>query len=99
MEVFTMENESQRRRRPKRERQDWNPHWILKILYGIWMFCFGAAKIAIGAVATVLMIVLVCGFVFIGILGEYLESDVLPESVNYEITGISDLERLPMFIM
>ena len=88
-----MDNESRKRRRPKRERQDWNPHWSLKILYGIWMFCFGAVKIAIGAVATVLMILLVCGFVFVGILGEYLESDVLPESVNYEITGISDLEQ------
>ena len=93
LEVFTMDNESRKRRRPKRERQDWNPHWSLKILYGIWMFCFGAVKIAIGAVATVLMILLVCGFVFVGILGEYLESDVLPESVNYEITGISDLEQ------
>ncbi len=88
-----MENESRKRRRAKKPRQEWEPHWILKILYGLWMTLFGAAKIALGAVATVLMIVLVCGFVFVGILGEYLESDVLPESMNYEISGISDLEQ------
>ena len=91
-----MENESQnvrRPRRPKRQRQEWNPHWILKILYGLWMAFFGAVKIALGAVATVLMIVVVCGFVFVGILGEYLEGDVLPESMNYEISSAADLEQ------
>ncbi len=87
-----MENESGKRRRVKKPRQDWNPHWLLKILYGAWMTVFTLAKIALGAIATVLMIVLVCGFVFVGILGEYLESDVLPESADYEF-NISDLEQ------
>ena len=87
-----MENESGKRKRVKRQRQNWNPHWSLKILYGLWLTLVGAAKIALGAVATVLMIVLVCGFVFVGILGQYLESDVLPESANYEF-NVSDLEQ------
>ena len=40
-----------------------------------------AVKVAITAVATVLMIGIVCGFVFIGILGNYLQDDVLPEAM------------------
>ena len=89
---YNMEKESGKKKRAKRQRQDWNPHWLLKILYALWMTVLAAAKIAVGAVATVLLIVLVCGFVFVGILGQYLESDVLPESANYEF-NVSDLEQ------
>ena len=39
-----------------------------------------ALKIAVGAAATVLLIVVVCGFVFAGILGDYLEKDILPNA-------------------
>ena len=80
-------------RRNARPRQEWNPHWSLKVLGGIWAALFGLVKIALGAAATVLMILLVTGFVFVGILGQYLESDILPESEDYVITGISDLEQ------
>ena len=73
-----MDNESNKKRRNPKPRQEWNPHWIVKVLYGIWTVLFSAFKIAVGAVATVLMIVLVCGFVFVGILGDYLEEDILP---------------------
>ena len=58
-----MEKENNSRRRVKKPRQDWKPHWIVRVLYGLWMTCFGAAKIALGALVTVLLIVLVCGFV------------------------------------
>ncbi len=87
-----MENESNKKRRIPKPRQDWNPHWILKILYSLWMFVFAAFKIALGAVATVLLICLVCGFVFVGILGDYLEKDVLPESADY-VFNIADQEQ------
>ncbi len=88
-----MENESdKRRRRTKKPRQEWKPNWLLRILYGLWMAAFTVAKIALGAVATVLMIILVCGFVFVGILGDYLEEDVLPESANYEF-NIAEQEQ------
>ena len=87
-----MDNESNKRRRNQKPRQEWNPHWILKTLYGIWAVLFSVFKIALGAVATVLMIVLVCGFVFVGILGDYLEEDILPESANYEF-NIADQEQ------
>ena len=92
LEVIVMENEKSKRRRARKPRQNWNPHWTLKLLYGLWMACFGAVKIAIGAVVTVLLIVLVCGFVFVGILGDYLQKDVLPESAQYEF-NIADKEK------
>ena len=87
-----MENENIRRRRTRKPRQNWNPHWLVKLLYGLWMAAFSAVKIAIGAVVTVLLILLVCGFVFVGILGDYLEKDVLPESADYEF-NIADMEQ------
>ena len=40
----------------------------------------GIVKIAAGAAATVALIFVVCGFVFAGILGDYLQSDILPEA-------------------
>ena len=73
-----MDNSNNRRR--GRPRQKWDPHWSLKLLYGIWSTALAALKIAAGAVATVLLICVVCGFVFVGILGNYLKDDVLPEA-------------------
>ncbi|MBQ7801165.1 MAG: transglycosylase domain-containing protein [Oscillospiraceae bacterium] len=73
-----------RRRRKSKPRQEWNPHWLLKLLYALWSACFAVVKIALGAVATVLLICIVCAFVFVGILGNYLQDDVLPEA-NYSL--------------
>ena len=73
-----MDNSSNRKK--NRPRQEWNPHWTLKILYGLWTTALSLLKIAAGALATVLLICLVCGFVFVGILGNYLQDDVLPEA-------------------
>ena len=70
--------------RNHKPRQEWNPHWLLKLLYGIWSVAVGLVKIAAGAVATVALIGLVCVFVFIGILGNYLQEDILPEA-NYNL--------------
>ena len=75
-----MDNSSQNNRKKGRPRQKWNPHWSLKLLYGLWSTAVAALKIALGAVATVLLICVVCGFVFVGILGNYLQDDVLPEA-------------------
>ena len=60
--------------RKNKQRQEWNPHWLLKILYGIWYLAVAAVKVAAGAVATVVLIALVCMFVFVGILGNYLQA-------------------------
>jgi len=62
------------------------------------MFVFGAAKIAIGAVATVLIICVICGLVFVGALGDYLQSDILPnadmDKENYSLDQTSTLYYL-----
>ena len=68
-------------KRGRKPRQDWNPHWALKILYGMWAMAMAAVKVAVTAVATVLMVGIVCAFVFVGILGSYLQDDVLPEAM------------------
>ncbi len=60
--------------------QQWNPNWLLKLLYHIWMILFTAAKVVLGAGATVLMILLICGLVLAGMLGDYLEKDIIPNS-------------------
>lgn len=73
-------------------RQEWKPNAFVRILYSCWMAVFSAFKIALGAVATVLLIVLVCGLVFIGILGDYLQNDILTQSQSYEL-NISDLDQ------
>ncbi len=64
----------------KPERQAWKPNWFLQLLYRIWRIAFGAAKIAAGAAATVAMIAIICCLVFAGILGDYLQNDILPEA-------------------
>jgi len=63
-----------------RFRGSWDGRKLMQILYRVWMVIFAAAKIAIGAACTVLLIGLVCCFVLMGILGDYLESDILPSA-------------------
>ncbi len=62
-------------------------------LHKIWLGVFAGLKVAAGALATVLLIVIVCGFVFVGQLGDYLESDILPSAglvlENYEMDAPS----------
>ena len=67
-------------RKKKPERQSWKPHWMPDAVYKIWLAAFAIIKIALGAVATVLLIAVVCGFVFLGILGAYLEDDIIPDA-------------------
>ena len=87
-----MANNENKKKRTKKVRQEWKPHWLLRLLYGLWSAALSAVKIALGAVVTVLLIVLVCGFVFVGILGDYLQNDILVESQDYEMT-ITDLDQ------
>ena len=37
-------------------------------------------KVAVGAAATVLLILIICGFTFMGTLGDYLQEDILPDA-------------------
>lgn len=85
--------EQKKDRKKKAPRQSWKPHWLPDTLYKVWLAVFAMIKIAMGALATVFLIVVVCGFVFIGILGEYLQEDILPDSEmvkeNYEMDETS----------
>ena len=59
-------------------RQNWKMPKALKILRGIWAGVYSLLKIALGAVATVLLVGIVCGFIFLFTLGDYLEGDIAP---------------------
>lgn len=80
-------------RRKKVPRQAWKPHWLPESVYRIWRGVFGVLKVAMFAVLTVLMICMVCAFVFAGLLGDYLQEDILPDSEivkeNYDLDETS----------
>lgn len=60
--------------------QSWTPHVALRIAYKVWRVIFALTKVAAGALATILLIGLISGFVFAGMLGDFLQEDVLPEA-------------------
>ena len=73
------------KRRKKPERQNWHPNFLLRIVYRIWRIALSALKIAVAAVATVLLIGVICGFVFASMLGQYLQDDIIPlAQINLE---------------
>lgn len=71
----------------KTVRQDWKPHWVLGLLQKIWMVIFSGFKIMAGALATVLLVVVVCGFAFVGVLADYLQDDIIPSASNVDLGG------------
>ena len=82
-----MANEKKNRKRVKKPRQEWNPHWIIKLLYTVFSVALSAFKIAVGAAVTVALILIVCGIVFVGALGVYLQEDILTEAADWSIDG------------
>lgn len=61
-------------------RQQWKPSRLFLLLKGIWIGAYSALKIAVAAFATVMVIGVVSLLVFVGVLGDYLENDVLPNA-------------------
>lgn len=79
-----MANDNSRKKRSeKKVRQNWNPHWLIKLLFTLVSVCISAIKIAIGAAATVAIICIVSGLVFVGALGDYLQDDILTDAANW----------------
>lgn len=74
------EKENIRKKKKKEPRQDWKPHWVPASLYRIWRVLFSALKVAAVALVTVFLIVIVCGFVLVGLVGTYLQDDILVDS-------------------
>lgn len=72
-----MTNENNGRRK-RVVRQSWKPGVFLNTLHGVWTAAYSVLKIALGALATVLVIGVVCVFAFMGILANYLKTDILP---------------------
>lgn len=55
-------------------------HWSVDSMLRVWKIAFSVLKVVGGAALTVLLICIVCGFVFMGIMGDYLERDILPNA-------------------
>ena len=72
-------NENQPRR-IRVVRQNWKPNKLTRFLKLIWTSVYSVLKIVLGALATVLVIAGVCLTVFVGILGDYLENDIMPQA-------------------
>lgn len=62
----------------KQVRQNWNPHWSMRTAHRGWMITFSVLKVFAGAAITVLLVGIVCGFAFMGVMGDYLQNDILP---------------------
>ncbi len=75
-----MSQENQKKRKQRPLRQDWKPHWLLKLVYRAWMVVFTLGKVALGAAATVGIICGICVVVFVGSLSDFLESDILKDA-------------------
>ncbi len=64
----------------KVSRQSWEPGKGITYLQRFWKALYTVGKVAIGAIATVLVIAAVCVVVFVGLLGSYLEGDIIPQA-------------------
>lgn len=71
-------NEKEKQVRP--QRQQWQPNILVQLLYRAWMVVFGVVKIALGAAATVVIILGMCMLAFAGALGDYLQNDIMPQA-------------------
>ena len=69
-----MENENNQPIR-RVTRQSWKPSDTVQLLQGFWKGAYTVLKVILGAVATVLVMVAICVFVFVGLLADYLDSD------------------------
>lgn len=85
-------DQNEQKKRPRKVRQNWNPHWAIKLLYTILSTAFSAAKIAVGAAATVALIFVISGLVFVGALGDYLQDDILTDAANWSYEDY-DIEK------
>ena len=60
--------------------QNWIPPAALDVAYKIWRVLFAVFKVAVGAAATVVLIVAIAGFVFAGMLGDFLQEEITPNA-------------------
>ena len=82
----------EKKEREKKERQSWEPKGLLRILKILWNAAVYALKIAAGAVATVFVVIAVCVLVFIGLLGDYLQEEIVPAAEGFALENY-DLDQ------
>ncbi len=70
----------EKKKKVKRQRQEWRPNILFAAAYGVWRVVFAAAKIALGAVATVVIILGICMLAFAGSLADYLTGEIMPQA-------------------
>ena len=75
-----MSEKEKKERKPRRQPQEWRPNVFLAALYGAWRVVFAGVKIALGAAATVAIILGVCVLAFAGALGDYLTDEIIPQA-------------------
>ncbi len=93
-----MANENHNEGKRRVFRQSWKMNPWLKFCHGAWMGVYSVIKIALGALAAVLMIAAVCAVVFVGQLGRYLENDILGQA-NMQLEGFDkDLTSFAYYI-
>ena len=90
-----MENHNENNGKRRVSRQNWKPGHLWTIAGGIWTGIYSVIKIALAALATVLLIAGVCCLVFAGVLADYLEGDILPQA-GVQLEGF-DLDQ-PSYI-
>lgn len=73
-------NNNEKRKKKKVSRQSWKPNAFFAVLYGAWKGAYSVFKIAAAALLTVLIIAAVCAVVFVGVLADYLEGDIMPQA-------------------
>lgn len=61
-------------------RQNWKPGHLWELAHGVWTAIYAVIKVGFAALATVLLIGGVCGVVFVGVLADYLQGDILPQA-------------------
>ena len=71
-------------RKKKPERQEWKIPAAVQVLRGLLGAALSVAKIAVGGLVTVVLVVLVCCVVLAGAAADYLENDVIPSVSFYE---------------
>ncbi len=67
-------------RKIKAPRQQWTPHLLVRVLYRAWRIAISALKVAAASLATVALIGVVCAFVFVNFLGDYLQEDIMTKA-------------------
>ena len=62
----------------KVQRQEWQPHWLVRVVQLLLSAVLGLGKLLLGGIATVVLVLVVCALVMVNDAGEFLQEDVVP---------------------